>query len=488
MNANDKGRRGLGMILGAALAGTLLAACNASSDSVAVAPLPAPAPIPAPAPSVVVDYLKDAPDTLAWGSAVTLTAFAPAQRSWQYVVRDWIPPRDSHPTSAADAVKAGATCTSCHDGSTAPAPAALGDALVVKDADPVADKVGSRDIAIQAAYTASKFYLKASWQTQYPRPGASHDLLTYVIDAAGQGTWLVTGLEKQVPLANDYDVYSAEDRVSMMFLPGSVTTRDDLIGAPDFHSVGCWASCHNDQSGMAAADFVPTPASKYLLNTRVDGQVGGATLPALDLDALKLALKFPDMWHFRGGRAAAVQSSTDAFVLDARRGDSGTDVFSTNNLDANGNPLWMYDKAVTGFSVVTREQFAADLGNTLPALVVDGPGKNAVPFDPAGTVPGGAILPRRVLKPVESLVDNGGSRTNVKTYSKWEAGTWTVIFERDRETTNPDDHALNPDQQNYSFAFAIHDDNVAGRWHFVSFPVTLGAETSNATIKAKFND
>ena len=63
-----------------------------------------------------------------------------------------------------------------------------------------------------------------------------------------------------------------------------------------------------------------------------------------------------------------------------------------------------------------------------------------------------------------------------------------MIFERDRETTNPDDHALNPDQQNYSFAFAIHDDNVAGRWHFVSFPVTLGAETSNATIKAKFND
>lgn len=488
MSASFFRRRGAGLILGAALAGTILSGCNSSSDSVADGQVPLPDPAPVPAPSVVVDYLKDAPDALAWGPAVNVTAFAPAQRSWQYVVRDWVPPRDSHPQSASDAVKAGAACASCHDGSTAPAPAALGDSLVVKDADPVAGKVGSRDVTVQAAYTASKFYLKVSWRTQYPRPGASHDLLTYVVDDAGQGAWLTTGIEKQEPLANDYDVYSAEDRVSMLFLPSSVTTADAAIGAPDFHAVGCWASCHNDQSGMAAAAFVSTPASKYLLNTRVDGRVGGPTIPALDLDALKLALKFPDMWHFRGGRAAAVQSATDAYVLDARRGDSGTDVFSTNNLDANGNPLWMYDKAVTGFSMVTREQFAEDLGNTLPALVVDGPGKNAVPFDAAQTVPGGAILPRRVLKPVESLVDKGGSRTNVKTYSKWEAGTWTVVFERDRETTNADDHSLNPDQQNYSFAFAIHDDNVAGRWHFVSFPVTLGAEGSSATIKAKFND
>lgn len=175
-------------------------------------------------------------------------------------------------------------------------------------------------------------------------------------------------------------------------------------------------------------------------------------------------------------------------MLDERRGDSGTDVFSTNNLDASGNPLWMYDKAVTGFSVVSREQFADDLDNTLPALIVEGPGKNAVAFDPAETLPGGAILPRRVLKPVESLVDLGGSRTNVKTYSKWEAGTWTVIFERDRETTQADDHTLHPDQLNYSFAFAIHDDHTGGRWHFVSFPVTLGAESSSATIKAKFNN
>lgn len=310
MTVNKWGRRALGITFGTVLVGTMLAGCSSSSDDVADVPPPDPAD---PAPSVIVDYLNDAPDTLTWGPAVTVTAFAPAQRSWEYVVREELPPGDSHPQSAANAIKLGATCASCHDGSTAPAPAALGASLVVKDADPVPGKVGSRDITVQAAYTASKFYLKASWQTQYPRPGASHDLLTYVVDPAGSGAWKVTGLEKQVPLANDYDVYSAEDRVSMLFLPSNVTTADDTIGAPDFHKVGCWASCHNDQVGMTLG----TTASKYLLNSRIGGAAGAEKLSQAELDALKLALKFPDMWHFRGGRAAAVQSSTGC--LRARR-------------------------------------------------------------------------------------------------------------------------------------------------------------------------
>jgi hypothetical protein len=232
--------------------------------------------------------------------------------------------------------------------------------------------------------------------------------------------------------------------------------------------------------------------SKYLLGTRVDGQWGGAVVDSATLTALRAAGQFPDMWHFRGGRAAAVQSMTDSYVLSTRAGDAGSDVWVDQAPDADGRLAWMYDKAVTGFSAVSRDQFYDDLENTLPALIIAGPGKNAVPFDPAVSFQQGAILPRRVLVPVEAFADvvppkTVGSRTDVKTYSHWKDGVWTVIFERDRRTAQVDDHDLNPDLSMYSFAFSVHDDHAAGRWHFVSFPLTLGGTGSGAAIQARFN-
>ncbi|HDP90198.1 MAG TPA: hypothetical protein ENN42_09670 [Thioalkalivibrio sp.] len=451
----------------AALAGTLLAGCFGSSSGGGGATEP------------VVDYFAGAPEGIVWGDPVTVTAFAPAQRSWEWVVREAGDQDTWHSGARVNQIRfSAASCTSCH-GSSAPGPAELGNLLVGADADPIPGKVGFRDITVQAAYTNDKFFLKASWETQQLRPGASHDLLTLK-----EGVWVTTGFEKPNELVDaTYDLYSAEDRISVMLLP----TTTELLVEPNywvetsggqilesqasFHTVGCWATCHDDQAHMPG----DTGASKYLLDV-----------------ADRAAGEFLDMWHFRGGRSAAVQSLTDGYVLASRAGDSGSDVFSTNALDLEGNPTWMYDAAIMGFNALPRDAWWNNLENA-PPLIIAGPNMNAAPFDPTVAFDDGAIIPRRVLVPVEAFADvdppkTEGSRTDVKAYSKWtEDGTWTVIFERDLDTGDLEgDHFIALDVP-YTIAFAVHDDHAAGRWHHVSFPVTLGSDATGATIKAKLN-
>jgi hypothetical protein len=76
----------------------------------------------------------------------------------------------------------------------------------------------------------------------------------------------------------------------------------------------------------------------------------------------------------------------------------------------------------------------------------------------------------------------------VKAYSEWADGIWTVIFVRALNTNdNRSDTPLDgiPTGTSYTFNFGVFDDHVSNRRHHVTFPFTIGNESTTATIKAR---
>ena len=66
--------------------------------------------------------------------------------------------------------------------------------------------------------------------------------------------------------------------------------------------------------------------------------------------------------------------------------------------------------------------------------------------------------------------------------ASWKDGRWTVVIVRPLGLANGDDKAL-AEGKVYNVGFAVHDDNITTRGHFVSFPLKLGFG-ADADIKA----
>ncbi len=73
-------------------------------------------------------------------------------------------------------------------------------------------------------------------------------------------------------------------------------------------------------------------------------------------------------------------------------------------------------------------------------------------------------------------------------FGAWTNGTYMAIFKVKLNSTDPYDVKLS-DGDVVSVGFAIHDEGVKKRKHYVSFPYTIGLGADKADIKAvKFND
>jgi hypothetical protein len=83
---------------------------------------------------------------------------------------------------------------------------------------------------------------------------------------------------------------------------------------------------------------------------------------------------------------------------------------------------------------------------------------------------------------VTSREDAKGSAADNNAIASWEDGMWTVVIIRPLGLANDDDKALKEGSV-YNVGFAVHDDNITTRGHFVSFPRSLGIG-ANADIKA----
>jgi hypothetical protein len=122
----------------------------------------------------------------------------------------------------------------------------------------------------------------------------------------------------------------------------------------------------------------------------------------------------------------------------------------------------MFDAAKFGSKAVSAEQVFKKENFLIK-------GVNAVAFDPAAGWKEGDMLPRYVT----SAADASGSAADNKAIGSWKDGMWTVVVIRPLGLANGDDKALKEGGM-YNVGFAVHDDNVTTRGHYVSFPMTLG--------------
>lgn len=397
----------------------------------------------------------------------TITVFFPGQASWQFLTGT------DHP--GGEQVSAGTTCQTCHAGQEK----AKGESLVKHarlEPDPIAGKRGWLDVAVRAAFDDQFIYMRFEWAAS--EPGASHELWRY------DGTrWIPWGGPKpDTTKANTTASY--EERLAVMFTERNVPAADGA--KTGFNQAGCFIACHSSMRNMSRdvrGDRVVShpyfgrgglntnDMRHYLLLTRsaID-ETGGwdKVKTGQEIARLKDEGSFLDLWQWRAYRSNPLGYAGDDYVLEYRLSDSGRSPFTTP-----AQPSFMYDQSKTGFRAIPEARFA-ELLPRLPLIM----GNTAVPIDPATRFASGDLLPRNVLRTPE------GSGADVLANGSWARGRWVVELRRRLVTGNPDDKPLAPGRV-YRFGLAVFNDKVSNRYHFISFPQTLGlGKETLATIRA----
>ena len=398
--------------------------------------------------------------------AKTITLFYPGQASWQYLTSD------AHPGSKAIDVG----CNTCHTGQEK----ALGAKLVQagpREDDPIIGKTPSIDLTVRAAYDSEFVYFQFRWATQTPH--SVHTLWRY-----DGKQWVSWGGEK--PEATKKGILpSYEDRLAILFdEPNNVSAFEGSNST--FSQVGCWMTCHNSMRAMPRD--VPRSAidphaywgakgrrvgdiRKYLLITRSGQDDAGAwdkVKPAAELSKLKGAGKFLDLWQWRAARSNGVGYASDDWVQEYRNGDAGRSPFFNPP-----KPQFMYDEKISGFQAIPEAQLQARMGQA--ALIEK---KNAVAIDANVKFNVGDVLPQYLLR------EPDGSAADVQAFGRYADGYWTVELRRKLNTGQADDKVLRLGSA-YPIGFAIFDDTVSNRRHYVTLPLTLGLGVSGDVTAVK---
>jgi hypothetical protein len=404
------------------------------------------------------------PANIDWSKvpASSLTLFYPGQTSHGWTLGS------THAGSAA--VKNGEACATCHAGQEK----AKGDKLVKGgplEPAPVKGKNGSVDLNLQVAYDDKNAYIRAQWKTQNPYPGNEHQYLRF-----DGKEWKVYGfpkLDKVVQEGKQPGIY--EDRFTIMLDDGKVA---------NFAKQGCWLTCHEGERDMpneASKEAVQanpmlsalkkSDVRKYLPATRTNPTDWKSGKPVDEINKLKADGAFVELIQWRGHRSNAVGMADDGYVLAWREFDSGKNMFGGNADAKTHAPKFMWDEKNVGYKSITADQLRKGEHFLIREV-------NAVPFDPNAGWKEGDMVPDYVV----SREDAKGSAADNQAIANWKDGMWTVVLVRPLRLTNDDDKALKEGGV-YNVGFAVHDDNITTRGHYVSFVKTLGLG-ANADIKA----
>jgi hypothetical protein len=397
-----------------------------------------------------------------WSSIPTHTVklFYPGQSSY-----DWL--RSSAHRRADRQVMEGESCLSCHEGEEAE----IGELIVsgeTLEPAPIDGKMGVLDLEVQAAYDDQNLYLRFQWPTQSDRPGQMHDYMRYT----GEGWEFYGGARSEDSVRSGEEPPLYEDRLAIMIDDGSV---------PMFAEHGCWLTCHTGMRDMpeeASSDAVKahpllgeelgrSDVRKYLPGSRTGDSMGwDETRPQEEIAQLKGEGHFVDLMQWRAHRSNPVGMADDGYVFEYRLFDEGKNPFSWNVDRSTMTPKFMFDEAKAGAKSITVD----DIGDpTKPHAIIRE--ENAVPYDPDAGWQEGDVLPGRLLSGEDA---EGSAADNQDVEGAWENGVWTVTWARPLDTGHPEDDKILREGETYNVGLAVHDDNVTTRFHFVSFPVTLG--------------
>ena len=338
---------------------------------------------------------------------------------------------------------------------------------------PVEGKPGSMKLALQVAYDDAHAYFRAQWKTRNPYPRYAHPYWRFDGKA-----WKAFGgpkLNKAVQAGEQPGIY--EDRFSLLIDDGTV---------PNFATHGCWLTCHDGQRDMANQagktevkghallgndGLKKKDVRKYLPSTRNSGHWAD-TKSRAEIDELAAKGEFLDLMQWRAHRSNPVGMTDDFNVLEYRLNDSGQGPFSKNWDKQKHQPKFMYDQAKFGSHAIQEDQIRKQ-----PTTLIRE--QNAAPFDPNLDWKEGDLIPEYVVSREDahsSAADNNNAEGN------WEDGVWTVVFSRRLGLNNPDDKSLQVGHS-YTVGFAVHDDNITTRGHYVYWPRRLGFG-SEADIEA----
>ncbi len=395
--------------------------------------------------------------------STTVKLFYPGQSSYAWIVGD------EHKKGNAK-VKEGKSCTSCHEDEEE----SLGELIAAGERlepDPIDEKPGTVELNVQAAHDSEYLYLRFQWQTASEREGRMHNMMRF----DGEGWAFYGGHQWSEAVVDREEPALYEDRLAIMLDDGNV---------PMFKEHGCWLTCHDsmrdmpdepDSEEVAAhavlgAKMKKKDIRKYLALTR-DGEDAAwdAVKDEAAIGKLRAEGKFLDLMQWRAHRSNPVGMADDGYVLEYRNFDAGNKMFSWNVDRETMTPKMMFDASKNGAAALTEGDF--DDPEKAIALIE---GENAVPYDAGAGFKEGDILPGRLLS---RSAAKGSAADNDQAEGSWADSTYTVVFRRKLDTGHPEDDKVLKKGSVYSVGFAIHDDNVTGRFHHVSFTKSLGIGT-----------
>jgi cytochrome c551/c552 len=415
------------------------------------------------------------PATIDWSKVPTKTVklFYPGQGGYEWLLTPDHKKGDKQ-------VAEGKACVSCHEGDEAD----IGNKLVKGgplEPTPIAGKNGAVDLAVQAAHDADYLYFRFQWITNMKREGRMHNYMRF--DGKEWKFWGSHRASESVRTGKQPPLY--EDRLAIMLDDGKV---------PLFAQQGCWLTCHNglrNMPGEPTKEVVEKhpylgkggldkdEVLKFLPASRVDGKSWDKPKTAAEIAKIKAEGGFLDLMQWRVSRSNPVGMADDGYVLDYRLFDEGKNPFTWNVDRKTMTPKFMFDAKKVGAKALRAE----DIGNPAkPAAIVRE--ENSAPYDPNAGWKEGDILPGRLVSRADA---KGSAADNDSTKGVWKDSVYTVVFRRKLNTGHPADDKILKVGGVYTVGFAVHDDNVTTRFHFVSFPLSLGIGTKADIQAAKLN-
>jgi len=167
------------------------------------------------------------------------------------------------------------------------------------------------ELQVKVAYDGDNIWFRYRWPVE--RPAIFNDVLVYQ-----DGAWEARGGEELGP---DPD-FLVEDRVAMMIDDGSV---------PLFSRYGGYITIGEGLTTFTGVPETEEERTKYLPSTRTDRDDFDSIKPESELEKLRAAGQFIDLWQWRASLSNPSGLGEDGFVAEAREGDAGGGPYSTQS-------------------------------------------------------------------------------------------------------------------------------------------------------------
>ena len=296
--------------------------------------------------------------------------------------------------------------------------------------------------------------------------GIYHDYLHYK-----GGKWIKT--PGSTPGIHPDRLY--EDRISFLLDDGSVRHFAEQGGYVTIHEEMRFLSNQAPKEEVQKVFKKKKDVRKYISETRKTGD-WRSLRSSEELEESRQSGVFLDLWQWRAHRSNPVGYTDDQWVFQYRNSDKGKGPYTTNWDSGKKQPKWMFNPEKVGFYALKWDDVKNHRLSQKDIYYLSE--DIALPFDPNHQWQDGDTIPRRLLRKPE------GSRGDIRGVGTWQDGVWTVTMWRKLDTGHPlDDKILRP-KRLYDIAFGVHKNYTGSRWHYISFPYTLGLD-SEADIMAR---